>query len=75
VPLDIDRGRALLDKACRDDQPQACLVYAIVCSGGSLGPESAARAPALLRRACDHGSADACALLAKVLEHPGREAK
>jgi TPR repeat protein/predicted Zn-dependent peptidase len=68
VARDAERARNVYAKGCTDDYPTGCYVFGIVCAKGELGDDYLKRADGLLKRACDHGEADACALLADRME-------
>ena len=68
APADAERARVAYEKGCTDSFPSGCYAFGAACASGKLGKDWLDRADALLRRACEHGVAEACAVLAKRME-------
>lgn len=67
---DHTRARSLYERGCADAYPSGCYAFGVACEAGLVGDDCPAEA--LVRRACDHGVADACATLATWMEKGGR---
>jgi uncharacterized protein len=69
--LDRKRAAAAYTGGCVDAFPAGCYALGVACAG-KLGDVCGDRADAALRRACDLGHADGCALLGARLQKRGR---
>jgi len=72
---DLERGIVLLEMACGEDDAPACTTLTAVYMRATQSGRALARAHDLAARACERGSADACAQLSDVirLEHGPEE--
>jgi TPR repeat protein len=61
---ETERARAAFEKGCTDAFPMGCYLFALACAKGFLGDAAVAQSVPLMRRACERGYGDACAVLA-----------
>jgi TPR repeat protein len=62
---DVERARAVFPKGCTDAFPAGCYIFGVACASRLLGDDYVPKAEPLMRQACEHGYADACALLGR----------
>ena len=65
--FDLEQARSIFEKGCTDAFPAGCYAFALACANGVFGDPYTVRSMPLMRRACEHGYGDACAVLAKWL--------